>query len=500
MAEQTDDLSLEWEPRGNKIKVMARRSGEAVHVDTIDPASANSRQRFINKVVEKLPQANPSDIDSELLRIADNAGKKHDVATTNPESPNAAELLSAMPQDIREEAARVLKDELLIQQIVDDIAELGVAGECELTATVYLIGVSRLLDRPLAGIVQGPSSSGKSHLIDRTATLFPSETVIRATQMTPQALFHMPPTSLVHRFVVAGERSRIANDDSAEATRALREMLSAGKLTKLMPMKGEGGVIQTVKIEQDGPVAFVESTTLSKIFDEDANRCLLLNTDEQPEQTRRVIKKLGAAYAGAATINSGHRVIAVHHAMQRMLEPVPVVVPFADRIGEKFNTDRVEARRAFPQVISMVRSFALLYQMQRLRDIDGRIMANEEDYRLAHRLLAKPISRLLGGACSEPARRFFDRLVRTVTGNFTIAQVTKDETYGKSTVHGWNSELHAAGFVMIVEASRGRTPTTWRLTGKTPDDTASICLPRVEDVFPESARTHGYKPQLVAAS
>ena len=32
-----------------------------------------------------------------------------------------------------------------LQRVVDDVAALNVAGEKELTATVYLIGVSRLL-------------------------------------------------------------------------------------------------------------------------------------------------------------------------------------------------------------------------------------------------------------------------------------------------------------------------------------------------------------------
>ena len=146
----------------------------------------------------------------------------------------------------RDEAERLLQNPKLIQEIIDDVARLGVAGEKELTATVYLVGVSRFLPRPLNSIVQGPSSSGKSYLIAKTASLFPPEAIIEATQMTPQALFHMKPGSLVHKFIVAGERSRAEDDERAEATRALREMMSAGRLSKLIPMKGASGQIETV--------------------------------------------------------------------------------------------------------------------------------------------------------------------------------------------------------------------------------------------------------------
>ena len=126
----------------------------------------------------------------------------------------------------------------------------------------------------MAGIVQAASSSGKSYVIDRVARMFPPENVVRATTMTTQSLYYMEPGSLSHKFGVAGERSRVQNDDTAEATRALREMLSGGQLTKLVPMK-LCGEITTQLIQQPGPIAYVESTTLTDIFDEDRNLSLI---------------------------------------------------------------------------------------------------------------------------------------------------------------------------------------------------------------------------------
>jgi len=226
---------------------------------------------------------------------------------------------------------------------------------------------------------QGPTSSGKSYVIEKVASLFPPETVVHATQMTLQALFHMRPGSLKHRSIVAGERSRKENDETADATRALREMLSSGRLTKLMPMK-VGGEIQTVTIDQEGPIAFVESTTLARIFEEDANRCLLVTTDEREQQTRRIIDKLALGYNGASGQGTVAHIIERHHAIQRTLQQSPVVVPFAERLGESVAHQRVEARRAFPQLMAMIQASALLHQHQRQLDSDGRLLAQAEDY------------------------------------------------------------------------------------------------------------------------
>src|SRR5262249_23147091 len=138
-------------------------------------------------------------------------------------------------------------------RVADDIEALGVAGERAITAVLYLVGVSRRLSRPLSARVKGPSSSGKSYIIDQVARLFPDEALVIATQMTPQSLFYMERGSLKNRWVVAGERSRLENDERAEATRALREMQSAGRLSKMLTVK-LGGELTTVRIEQEGPI------------------------------------------------------------------------------------------------------------------------------------------------------------------------------------------------------------------------------------------------------
>src|SRR5262249_31388282 len=155
---------------------------------------------------------------------------------------------------------------------------------------------------------------------------------IEATAMTPQALYHMRPGSLVHRFVVAGERPRGAADEVAQGTKALREMISSGRLSKLIPVKVKGEII-TARIEQEGPIAYVESTSLAEFFDEDETRCLPLATDETPGQTRRIIGKVAGQYARPVPREDVLRAVERHNALQRSLQVLPVSVPFAERLG-----------------------------------------------------------------------------------------------------------------------------------------------------------------------
>src|SRR5262245_41759068 len=106
-----------------------------------------------------------------------------------------------------------------------------------------------------------------------------------------------------------------------------------------------GGELVTVLIEQEGPIAFAESTTLNVVFAEDENRCISLFTDEQPDQTRAVIELTAAASAGEGQPQQGMRTVHVHHAMQRMLRRRDVVIPYARELGKQSSSERVEARR-----------------------------------------------------------------------------------------------------------------------------------------------------------
>jgi hypothetical protein len=493
----TPPLDFQWEATGNGLKAILRvfDGKDLIDTDTIDLGRTAKRTEFAARLADRTGVP-IEDVEAELLRITN----ERSAATAPPENDTADDDLgeqtrAALEQtnpDVLEESGRLLEDPALIERIGADIEAVGVAGEDDLRLTLYLVGTSRLLSRPLAAIVQGQSSSGKSYTVEKVASLFPPEAVVHATQMTPQALFHAKPGSLSHRWVVAGERSRLENDDSAEATRSLREMLSAGRLTKMMPAKVNGEIV-TVTIEQEGPIAFVESTTAARVFEEDANRCILLSTDERRLQTKTIMRRL-ALHASGKVRSEGPRVVAVHHAAQRMLERRAVVIPFAERLAELLEVfaDRVECRRAFPMVLSIVEASALLHQRQRRADQDGRLIAEPADYALAARLLSGPLARTIGESLSDPARRFLDRLLAEVhdpidplPSPFTAKDVRHRLKTARSTAAGFLSELEDKGFLDPAEAAgggRGRPPKAWKPTGR--DGEHVDVLPTVEEILP----------------
>ena len=485
-----------------------RMDGTLLHEDRVDLASAHARRRFTKCLAGKLnePDAEATTETMLLQRLDElRSAAREEAADVGDDDgqPDFAALLDETPKDICAEAEQMLADPHLLTRIANDLEAMGIAGERKLATSIYLASTSRINRKPVSLIVQGLSSSGKSFVVDTAAELIPPEAKIIAKSLTPQALIHMPRGSLRHRLVVAGERSRMENDDTAEATRALREMLASGRLSKLMPVK-RGDELESVLIEQEGPIAYIETTTLSSsaIFEEDLNRCLLLSTDETPEQTKRILLGLASGSTGCAQFTAQRdRIVRVHHAMQRLLafHVEPVEIPFATRLALTFPHTRPEARRAFGHTLNFIKASAALHMYQRPRSESGAVVATADDYRFARSLLAQPLARSIGGGISDGARRMYDRLQTWAQGTFTTTEAANKEkaVLSDKSVRSYLSELARRGWLENVEEGRGPKPAKWRLPDAAPEDQGAM-LPPVEEVFSSSVSL-SEKPEMSEA-
>jgi hypothetical protein len=392
------------------------------------------------------------------------------------------ESLAATSHELLDAMRARLESPHLIREVMAMIAAAGVTGEHVLSLLLYLVATSRLLAKPLAAIVQGPSSSGKSYVLEQVASLIPPEGVLMATDITPNALYYLPPGELEHRFVVAGERARHHGDESSQVTKALREMLSTGQLSKLVTIS-DGDGPRTERIAQQGPIAFAESTTATDLFEEDANRCLILHPDERPEQTRQILLAAGARLSGQTPpMRAVLREEA--HALQRLLDPLDVVIPYGARLAERFPEEPLEVRRAFGHLTSLIQTSALLHQYQRPRDDLGRVLALPQDYWLASLLLEAVFRQTLRQQPADALRRFVARLKsRQVSGEYTAQEVARILAISERTVREYLQKLHERGFIEQTQIPRGPIPARWMIRAELYlADESTRLLPSMEDV------------------
>jgi hypothetical protein len=446
------------------------------HRDQINTSKASERKKFINNLAAKLGVDAPelSYLDGELVTKSDSAdvaGEQESTAVGG-QQPSAEELLAETEPEIVRAAEQLLMSKHLLDELDHDFEQLGIVGENDLARTVWFVGTSRLLRKPLGAIVQAASSSGKSHVTNSVIRLFPIEAVAKATDITPQALYYMPQGHLRNKFVCVAERKHMDTKDAAGAandTLQLREMLSSGELSKMVTVKGENGGQVTQVLTQPGPIAYLETTTSAEIFDEDATRLLPLVTDESSEQTARIMKHAAGLAAGRGPSDEViDRIIKKHHAAQRMLERFDVAIPFADKLA--IPATKLVARRAYIQLLSCIEAVALFRQKQKKKNRKGRITASVMDYRIAYKLML-PIVRRIFGSVNEKSVELFNVIKANCREKpFTMQNCMEWAERSRATIRQRLPQLIDAELVQVEGYEVQGKTTQYRLVAENADD------------------------------
>jgi len=343
------------------LKVALRlRVGERFHLDAMDLARDADRRRFTERAAEETglhADLLKRDLGRLLLAVEQAQDGLRSVSVDAPQKGPAA----------MSEADRV--EALAWAQAPDLIGRLRAAlrrvlvGEDGNALVLYLVGTSRLLDRPLAGIVQSPSAAGKTTLMDAALSFFPEEDRVKYSAMTGQSLFYMGDANLKHKILAIVEEA-----GAEKASYALKLLQSEGELTIASTGKNPTtGRMETQEYHVEGPVAILLTTTSADMDEELQNRCLTLAVDDSPEQTARIhaLQRERRTLAGLVAKTERASVLRLLRNVQRLLKPLDVLNPYAPALT--FVCGRARNRRDHEKYLTLIDAIALLHQHQRAR-------------------------------------------------------------------------------------------------------------------------------------
>ncbi len=356
------------------------------HVDTLDLYSARARSVFVAAAAQEL-RFETEMVKADLGRVllACEARAEEVIAAAQAPAKPEVRLTSAQ----RETALELLRDPRLVKRIEADFARVGMVGEGVNCLVGYLTAVSRLLPSPLAVIVQSTSAAGKSAVMESVLGFVPGEDRVSFSAMTGQSLFYMGESDLAHKVLSIAEE-----EGASRAAYALKLLQSEGEISIASTGKDTAsGRLVTHTYKVSGPTAIVLTTTAIDIDEELLNRCLVLTVDEDRDQTRAIhtAQRHAQTLAGLAARTERDAIVGVHRDAQRLLEPLAVVNPFADRLT--FADGRTRTRRDHGKYLGLIAAVTLLHQHQRERKtatINGKVVAYVEtsigDIEVAHRL------------------------------------------------------------------------------------------------------------------
>ncbi len=428
------------------------------HVDSLDLYSSRSRTEFSRRV-SKLLEVKVEAVEAVLLALCVEGEKQAE--EKQEESPEPA----PMSQAECSEAMAFLEDPGLLKRVVRDIEALGFVGEETNKCLLYLVAISRKLPDPQSAIVLSQSGAGKSGITEVIERLTPPEDVVLITRLTPQSLYYVAPGFLDRKLVIIEERC-----GSIEADYSIRVLQSRKKLIAAAPVKDpQTGNLRTKIFTVEARAAFIEATTAASVNHENATRCFELMMDESVEQTRRIHQRqrLMRTEQGLALREQAEVIIRRHWNAQRLLEPLPVIIPFADKLS--FPSSWMRTRRDHARFLNLIEVSAFLHQHQRTRK-DGAIVASAADYATAYGLAAEVLAETLSDL-RKPLRDVYLRIQALALDTDGVSRREIREALGvpDSTVRGWLGQLVELEY-LEAEASRGGSgkATRYRLTGRGP--------------------------------
>jgi DNA primase len=244
--------------------------------------------------------------------------------SVQPRAEEGVQLTSAQ----RQAAITYLKQANLLERTGEDIGRSGVVGEETNRLIAWLVYSSRKLSVPLHLLFLGSSGTGKTWLQERVSELIPPEDKIEITQITENAFYYFRQDELRHRLLLIEDL-----DGAAASLYPLRELQSKRRISKTVTLKDSKGNLKTITLTVEGPVSVSGCTTREKVYEDNANRCLLLYIDGSKDQDRRILDYQTRAAAGAIDRESEEHIRRQLQHVQRVLVPVTVINPYAGYLG-----------------------------------------------------------------------------------------------------------------------------------------------------------------------
>ncbi|MDR0809690.1 MAG: hypothetical protein LBE86_11305, partial [Gemmobacter sp.] len=323
--------------------------GQALYLDTLDLYQARGRASFAKGAALELGVADEV-IAGDLSALVLALEPLQEAAIRGALAPAASSDLPVLSEADEAAGLALLRDADLASRIVADMEAIGVVGEGDNALVGYLAMTSRLLDKPLAVLIQSTSAAGKSTLMDALLSLMPENQRVHYSAMTGQSLFYLGEGDLKHKILAIAEEEGVR-----QAAYALKLLQSQGELTIASTGKDpQTGKLVTAEYHVSGPVMLCLTTTAIDIDEELLNRCLVLTINESAEQTAAIQQRQRQArtLAGLQTKVRADQVSAAHRAAQTLLRPLAVVNPYAESLT--FASDRVRLRRDHVKYLALI--------------------------------------------------------------------------------------------------------------------------------------------------
>lgn len=356
------------------------------------------------------------------------------------------EEVRIVPLTVEQESAAIaqLKAPGLLKWTGDQLGQSGIIGEEKNRMILYVAMTSRLLESPISVFCVAKSGLGKSYLQERVAACMPDHSKLENTQFTANSFFYFGRKELSHMIVLIEDM-----DGAQDVLFPIRELQSKKRISKTFTEKDRNGKLKTRTVIVEGPVSVIGSTTRDRIYEDNANRSILIHLDDSQEQDQRVNAHTQAVDAAQVDGDRQQRAQVQLQHIQRVLRPIKVINPYAPLIT--LPSEVFKPRRTLGLLLGFIKAITFYHQFQREEQVDqasGEIYIEtapadvEAAFTLLHETLFRKADEL-SGEC----RKLLTWIHANINGAFTAREIRKPLGHAPRTLLRYLDELTEYGYL-----------------------------------------------------
>jgi len=426
-----------------------------IRQSNLDLYNDDATEKFIRKVAERL-ELGTREIQYAIAELINGLEdyRLRQVDAQKPQKKKQRELTELRKQ----KAIEFLKGENLLQKTNDLIGKTGMVGEENNRLLMYLVFTSRLREQPLHIISLGASGTGKTYLQEKISELIPEEHKLEITALSENALYYFDRTELKNKLIL------IEDLDGAQDEKilyAIRELMSKKRISKTIPIKDAKGNLKTVTLTVEGPICLAGTTTKEKIYEDNANRSLLIYLDNSKEQKEGIMNYQQNISAGKINKKEENNAREFLKDVQWLLEKVKVVNPYATKLNIPETV--FKPLRTNTHYLSFIETVTFYHQYQRERKKDEQgnyyIETTLEDIEEANTLLKTVLlakSDELTKACRDFLELLKTYLSKHQKKSFYSKEIRQTYRFAPTTLNRHLSDLNRYGYLSVIGGNKAR--------------------------------------------
>ncbi len=420
-------------------------------------------EKFIRKIAERLEVG--TSVTAGTLAELTQALENYRLEKIKEQNHENTQPVKPLTEKEKTEAIKNLQHETLLEQTIQDLAASGIQGEAENALILLLAMTSRKTPDPISVICLARSGAGKSYLMEKVANCIPEEDKKEHTQFTGNSFYYYKREEIRNKVFVVKDL-----EGALSVLFPMRELQSEKKISKTITRKGRDGKLETITLIVEGPVSVIACTTKESVYEDNANRSILIYLDDSKEQDERIMNYQKRYRAGLIDSYQEKEIQTKLQQMQKALEPIKVINPYAPLI--EVPQEVFKKRRTLPMLLNFIEAITFYNQYQREQTADQstgevQIETHPNDIEWGFKLLSDVLFRK-SDELSGAVRDFYEWLQnwnsKRETPGFLANEVRQENKMHPRTLNRYLQELIEYGYIEITGGKKQRTGYIYTLT------------------------------------